>query len=1040
MVRWMRSIGALAVLVVLLVGVPLLLSRVAGRPFPQQALDLDHMGRMVRQGEIPGDVVVKSIALVVWIAWVQVVWAVLWEVAVNGAGARAGRQRRAPFVPRPLAVGVARLVAAVLAAGIVAGGPSPAMATTLPSVSVDVGGLIEPAIGPASSPGYGWATSSPVTVAAHAPRWHVGDRDTLWEIAERALGDGTRVGELLDLNPQLGSVRGLRAGQVLTMPAGAAIPAERAQSALKAYAAVRPAAGHATETAVRTQSAAPAPHPNPTGAVEYVAVEGDTLWDILDTRYGYVDADLVWAVAGYNDMADPGVLMVGDVVVLPDLPIPERSRPAPPPSPMPPRVDPDVDSIRVDTPPVRTDRSGPPARPSPAAEAGRPAMRDVLADGLPVTPSAPTPAAVTPSTTTTAPSGVANDEPADGSMPLRPTSPSPIGLGEAGFISAGIVALLTARRRARMRAARSMVRLPEPPPGVVAVERSLRMVDAGDRLMRVDVAIRAAAAELLTSTARVSVVQAARDGVVTVTFTEPVTLPAPWIGARSRWAIPGSTPVELLAGRARTVGGPCVALVQLGVDEHGADVLVDLEALGSLSVHAEGDLADDVVRALAAGLASSVFAESAPLFGVGLAPGAFLGRSGAVCADSLAHAVEEADGLVAIVPPARNTFELRARHTSGETWEPGVILAAGATSGAADAAAMASARDGRRALALVVAGSSSFDADVDAVVGEWQLRAQAGCWRLDPLGLRVTPVGLSAPELQEVESLVVHTGAAPVDEISDPIWSANATAETGQGSIGTESGQGDGEWTLMLRVLGPVELVDRSFNPAVFSRSKPLELVAWLGMNRDRPTRRAARNALWELDVRDATFANVVSDARRAMRELATAPDGDDWLGRTSTDRLPLHRSVVTDADVVRACLVRARVEPPEQAIATLRPAVELIRDLPFAGAGYLWPDAEGVTSTLVLLATSAASELAAQYLTQGDIDGVFWATGRGLVVLPGHEELISLRMRAHAHAGDLAGVRAEWESYERVITADLFCDGEPASKLVDLRRQLLSS
>ena len=155
---------------------------------------------------------------------------------------------------------------------------------------------------------------------------------------------------------------------------------------------------------------------------------------------------------------------------------------------------------------------------------------------------------------------------------------------------------------------------------------------------------------------------------------------------------------------------------------------------------------------------------------------------------------------------------------------------------------------------------------------------------------------------------------------------------------------------------------------------------------------------------------------------------------------LPLHPEVVADADVVRHRLDRARLQPPELAIETLRPAVELIRDLPFTGTGYLWPDAEGIQSNLVLLATSAATELAGHHLSMGDVDGVFWATGRGLRVLPGHEELIALRMRAHARAGDLSGVRLEWESYERVLNADPWSDGEPAPKLVLLRRELLSS
>jgi two-component SAPR family response regulator len=196
---------------------------------------------------------------------------------------------------------------------------------------------------------------------------------------------------------------------------------------------------------------------------------------------------------------------------------------------------------------------------------------------------------------------------------------------------------------------------------------------------------------------------------------------------------------------------------------------------------------------------------------------------------------------------------------------------------------------------------------------------------------------------------------------------------------------------------------------------------------------------LWELDVRDSTFANVVSEARRSLARLVPPPAGDEWVGRTMTDALPLHELVRTDADLIEFALTAARLQPPAQAIDTLSPAVDLIEGMPFEGTSYLWPDAEGITSNLVLLATTAASELAAHCLSVGDIEGVFDASGRGLRVLPGHEELIGLRMHAHARAGDHAGVRHEWESYERVINADPWSDGEPSSKLVDLRRELLN-
>ena len=201
----------------------------------------------------------------------------------------------------------------------------------------------------------------------------------------------------------------------------------------------------------------------------------------------------------------------------------------------------------------------------------------------------------------------------------------------------------------------------------------------------------------------------------------------------------------------------------------------------------------------------------------------------------------------------------------------------------------------------------------------------------------------------------------------------------------------------------------------------------------------SARTALWDLAVRDATFSNVVSDARRAMAKLVMPPAGQEWIGRTMNEDLPLHDMVVSDVDLLADRVAAARGLEPHDAIAVLRPGVAFINGMAFEGTSYLWPDAEGITSAHVLLATSAAGELAGHYLTVGDVDGVFWATGQGLKVLAGHEELIALRMRAHALRGDLAGVRSEWDSYERAINADSWSDAEPSPKLVELRRELLS-
>jgi len=588
-----------------------------------------------------------------------------------------------------------------------------------------------------------------------------------------------------------------------------------------------------------------------------------------------------------------------------------------------------------------------------------------------------------------------------------------------------VAALLASRRRIRLRSARPRARVPEPAPEVVDAERRLRSVDAGERLLRVDVAVRAAAGSLVRGAAQIAVVRVGTDGAIELSLTAPAMLPAPWTGEGPTWRLPGPRPIELLADAARGVGAPCLALAQLGVDGAGCEVLADLEALGVLAIDAPADVADAVVHGIAATVASSLFAEVAHLVAVGVDEQVLLEHRHAHRVTSVDGALELcATVLGSTAASSQSTFVRRARHTSGEAWEPAVVFVGSALAGEVTPEVVRAATTGGSGIAVVAAGPIES--------APWTLRADGGAWRLEPLGIELVPVGLAPEAVEELHAVVTAAVAPLVDDEPE-------VPETPTPSVGGDAAP-DEPWSLMVRLLGGVDVVDASGTAASFDRSKALELVAWLALHRERATRAAARTALWELDVRDATFANVVSDARRAMARLVEPPPGEEWLGRTLTEVLPLHRGVVADVDVLRCRLDAARVQPPEQAIETLRPAVELIRDAPFAGTGYLWPDAEGITSNLVLLATSAATELAAHYLSIGDTDGVFWATDRGLRVLPGHEELIALRMRAHARTGDLAGVRQEWESYERVLHADPWSDGEPAAKLVSLRRELLSS
>ena len=202
----------------------------------------------------------------------------------------------------------------------------------------------------------------------------------------------------------------------------------------------------------------------------------------------------------------------------------------------------------------------------------------------------------------------------------------------------------------------------------------------------------------------------------------------------------------------------------------------------------------------------------------------------------------------------------------------------------------------------------------------------------------MTPVGLSAAEVEAVDNLLdaserpLLTDLRRDDRRPTPAVVAVALIK---------------RRPLVVQVLGNVAVQAASGDLVGFDRSKAQELVVWLSQHRHRPTRSSARTALWDIAVRDATFSNVVSDARRAMAKVVAPPAGQEWLGRTMNEDLPLHELVVSDAELLAERVAAARGLDAHAAIAVLRPGIELIHGMPFAGTSYLWPDAEGITSAL---------------------------------------------------------------------------------------------
>ena len=1024
--RWSRFAASVAALFAVVVAVPIGLIAVSKSRFgsanplagadPPWEWGSNEVGDALA-GPLAGDTVIDGIIrlslCVVWVALAVIIVTTIVEVmhAVRHHGLS---------LPDVRGVGWAQPTARFIAVGLVAVLPMMTSATSLASTlgarAAPTASFREPAV--AATP-----TTSDVAVASdvRAPSQSttsvhvVASGESIYSIAvDLAAGDSERVLEIADaiIDANLGDV--MPGGQRFTNPAY-----------IEVGWALRLPAGIASSGSVAT----PPPVIESAAAPDYTVEPGDTLWDIADEQLGDPTAwPEIWERNAGDDMGggrtfdDPNLILPGWELELAD----------------------DDNDADADAPSEPTE--APVDAPPPAAEA-TPAVEEPVNGPLPLTPTTTTmstsstattstPTISTPSTTSTTevapadPSGSpAADPPADAPAP---EAPSPVRLEHAALLAAGVLALVGVRRRQRLRAAMPRHRVPEPRDEVARTERRLRTIDAGERVLRADVACRAAARSLIDTGSQIGWIEVSPDGDLELRLSSPASLPLPWTGDGQSWRLGAEVPIEILGEDARQVGQPCVALVQLGVTSAGNELLVDLEACGVLAVVARADQADEVVTALATGLASSLFAEVAHLVAVSLPDAALLNHRSAHRTRSADAALELACSLVGTTAVnERSSFELRSLRTGGEMWEPAVVLLGSADDGV-DVCSDGSLPAAGHGVAVVVADEYRHVASASA-----QLVARPDGWSFEAFGtsIELTPVGVSESDLAEINELLTDADREleSVDPVVELQWAEDEVAKPAPPEFEPRPHE------IVVGLLGGVTVHARSGEAGNFERSKTVELIAWLTTHRDRATRTGARTALWDLDVRDATFANVVSEARRALARLVPPPDGEEWVARTLTEQLPVHDLVVTDSDLVEDRLAHARVQPPSQAIETLRPAVESVRDMPFAGTSYLWPDAEGITSNLVLLAITATAEFAAHALSLGDTDGVFWATGKGLRVLPGHEELIALRMQAHARAGDLAGVRQEWESYERVLVADPWSDGEPAPKLLALRRELLN-
>ena len=290
-------------------------------------------------------------------------------------------------------------------------------------------------------------------------------------------------------------------------------------------------------------------------------------------------------------------------------------------------------------------------------------------------------------------------------------------------------------------------------------------------------------------------------------------------------------------------------------------------------------------------------------------------------------------------------------------------------------------------------------------------------WKIEPGGVLFSPFVIHGSEAESLRSLQ--------NDLSKPL--VRKPIDFNISRIA--------DWRICVRIMGPVEVADRSWGTLRFERSKSAELLTWLVTHRERPTRIAARTALWEMSIEDSTFNNVVSGVRKVINQ-----NGKNLLGRENNDVFRVGFEIVTDVEILEAAIAKAKLNGSDEEFLMLRDALDLVRDLPFAGEDFVWADTEGITSNVVLTVITGALMLSDFYMARADLSGVFWATGQGLKALRGHEALIAIRMKAHAQERNISGINSEWLAYERLRLADdQFLDRE-SNEIARLRESLLTN
>jgi LysM repeat protein len=561
--RLIKAFGAVVILLAVVAGPPWALMTFIGNPWPAEGASLS--------APLTDGAIIGLLAAVVWVLWIQLLACILAE-----AGAALTDDRIRLRVPLTLGVQqqlarrlVTAVVVGVVPASIAIGTSSPAPPSAVPvaaTVEVDEVGAVGSTVQPEQGSSTEGTAQPKATTTVPVKRL-----DTLWDIAERVLGDGDRWPEIAALNEGhemndeavFTSADQIRPGWELTVPADG----------------------------------------NPS---EVIVQPGDTLSEIAEEQTGDAGQWPTLYDANKDSLGDdPDLIYPGQVLVLPG--VADRAG--------------GTDQAPQHEPRNRHHMPGrsTPGQDAQGDHAGTDGSGGHTGQELPQTPMEPT-IPVAPS------QGAARDtsnteQVAEGQTDEAETVEEEGGitglralLASAAVLSAGALGLVVINRRRQFRQRPIGRTIASTPDELLEVEQAIfeHGTEAQEDAVFIDRALRHVAASCKAAGSRLPQVGAAvlGDEDLTLLFTDPAPseVPEGWTAtddARA-WMVARWT---FLEEDLDAQPAPYPALVSVGLDGGGRTWYLDLETLGLCGIGGEPEQVAGLARFMVAELAVNKWAE-----------------------------------------------------------------------------------------------------------------------------------------------------------------------------------------------------------------------------------------------------------------------------------------------------------------------------------------------------------------------------------------------------------------------------------------------